>query len=107
MELNRAIKEVESNSNIQSFTKLGFCREWTKVAILFVRKKFPSIKAEAREVDITPNLQHTFTRIYQEGEEPVICDGVGTLNHPPYFGPENEAPRHLQNSRSDMINRYL
>jgi hypothetical protein len=107
MELKRATKGINLDKDVQSHTKLGFCREWTKAVILFVRKKFPTIKAEAREVDISPGLQHTFARLIEEGEEPIICDGVGTVNHPPYFGLESEAPAHLQNSKSDMINKYL
>ena len=75
--------------------------------ILFVRRKFPSVKVEAREVDITPNLQHTFVRLTCVGSDSIICDGVGTIGHEPYFGPESESPEHLQNSKSDMINKYL
>lgn len=107
MELKRVIHEVESDKNAQSFIRLGFCREWTKATILFIRKRFPTVKVEAREVNITPNLQHTFVRLTEEGEDPVLCDGVGTISHAPYFGPESEAPKHLQNSKPDIINKYL
>lgn len=107
MELIKISHEIESDKDVSVFTRIGFCREWTRAAILFVRSRFPTIKAEAREVEITPNLQHTFMRITENGGDPVICDGVGTINHPPYFGPESEAPKHLQNSKSDIINRYL
>lgn len=107
MELKRVIIEVKTNESIRPFTRLGFCREWTRAVILYVRKSFPLIRAEAREVQITPNLQHTFVRLTSEDEEPYLYDGVGTVKHKPYFGPASEAPEHLQNSKSDMINKYL
>lgn len=107
MESKKIIEQVKSDEKLKSSERLGFCREWTKTVILFVRRKFPSVKVEAREVDITPNLQHTFVRLTEKGQEPILCDGVGTVYHPPYFGPENEAPEHLQNSKSDMINKYI
>jgi CRISPR/Cas system-associated exonuclease Cas4 (RecB family) len=75
--------------------------------ILFIKNKFPKVIVEAREVEITSSLQHTFIRIVDENKESYLYDGVGTVEHKPYFGPENEAPRHLQNSKPDMINKYL
>lgn len=107
MTIEDIYKTSTEDETIRSQTTLGFCREWTRRVISLIRIKFPNIKVEAREVDITPNLQHTFVRITDENEEPFLYDGVGTTKHKPYFGPEKEAPNHLQNSKSDIINSYL
>lgn len=107
IDYNRIRSKIEANKMLYVASRLGFCREWTRVVMLYVRSQYPDVKVEAREVDITENLQHTFPMLTIENDEPYICDGVGTAKHSPYFGYESDAPQHLQNSRPDMINRYL
>lgn len=107
MNIDRIYRESMENDEIKGQTALGFCREWTHRIMIFIRRKFPNVKVEAREVDITANLQHTFIRIIDDEEEPYLYDGVGTARHKPFFGPESKAPEHLQNSKPDIINRYI
>lgn len=107
MEIIKAKNQVEMDLNFQSLSRVGFCREWTRAVILFIKQKFPFIIAEAREVSISPNLQHTFIKLSEDDKVSYLYDGVGTLKHKPYFGLESQAPEHLKNSRPDMINKYL
>jgi len=100
----KKIREVEEDSTIKSVTKIGLCRRWAKMTMDKLRERFPEIAIEAREVDVSPNLQHTFLRIIIPGNKPLLWDGVGTLKIRPFCGYEDEAPTYLQNSRSDMIN---
>lgn len=105
-EFKKVISTIYDDENIVSSSVVGFCREWTKRIIQFLKSKYPDIKVEAREVDITPNLQHTFPLISIDDDKYII-DGVGTAKHPPYIGSENSAPKHLQNSKPDIINKYI
>lgn len=82
------------------------CRMWVKVAMERIKTMSDELSIEAREVDLEPHLQHTFLRITHGEDRPFLIDGIGSAKHPPYFGYEDEAPPHLQNSRSDIINVY-
>lgn len=75
--------------------------------LYFLQVYFPKVKVETKEVELESFLQHTFLRIIILENEPFICDGVGILKHDPFWNYESEAPKHLQDSNSDMINKYL
>jgi hypothetical protein len=98
------IETLANDKVVKEMTKIGLCRRWTIAAMALIRTHYPEITAEAREVDLTPHLQHTFLKISIAGEKPFFWDGVGTLKFQPFSGFEEDAPPHLQNSRSDMIN---
>lgn len=111
-EIFRVISErVQQDPRVQKNTKRGLCRQWTKFArkaageTAIAMEGAPDIRSEAREVDISPSLSHTFLRLTINGR-PFLMDGTGVEHYPPYFGPEETAPEHLQNSWSDMINRH-
>jgi hypothetical protein len=107
MERNQIIDLIQNDERVKSFSKPGFCRSWTREAIRAIRN-FPDVGVEAREVDIGPCLQHTFLRVTLPGVRPLLLDGTGVGNKEPYFGYEDEAPKHLQNSHPDtMINSYI
>jgi hypothetical protein len=101
---NSIIYCIETKPNIQDITKIGLCRVWTKAAMEYIKSNFPNVLVEAREVDLEPDLQHTFLRMSINGQRPFLADGIGSAKYQPYFGFEDEAPTHLQNSRSDVIN---
>jgi hypothetical protein len=97
---------VSNNEVLKVFAQRGLCRKWSAAALEFVRATNLPVCAEAREVEIVPGYKHTFVRAW-DGCQPYLLDGTGTIYHEPYYGPEAEAPSHLQNSKPDkMINRY-
>ena len=104
-------KEIIEDPKVQAVSKLGNCRNWTRETILALRRISTinnlNLSVEARETDIEPSLSHTFVRFFIDEEPVYIFDGTGVGFFDPYFGPENEAPEHLRNSRYDMINYYL
>lgn len=96
--------ELNADRRLSELGKPGLCRRWTIEAWRNLRDKFPYYKFEAREVDISEGLQHTFLLIKIPNSINLILDGTGVEKHAPFFGFEDEAPHHLQNSRLDMIN---
>lgn len=100
---------VLNNSGIMKLMRLGFCREWSLATLKFIRKfaedSAYQLQIEAREVNISPLLSHTFIRLIAGEERPYLMDGTGVEKHPPYFGYEDEAPEHLRNHKLDMISR--
>lgn len=98
------LEELTLDKRLSEFSKPGLCRKWTLEAWLILKNKFPDYKFEAREVDISEGLQHTFLLIKIPNSINLILDGTGVEKHAPFFGFEDEAPHHLQNSRLDMIN---
>ena len=103
----RIITRLNSNQNLIEIGEPGNCRIWTTLAFKIVRSAFPNTQLEAREVDISEYLQHTFLKITPINEEPLLCDGLGQKNILLFFDYESEAPKHLQNSRMDILNSYL
>lgn len=98
---------IKGDKDIDQVTKIGLCRIWTKKVINLIKRNFPDIQIEAREIDLEPGLQHTFLRVEKPGQKAYFLDGVGTTKYPPFIGFEDEAPKHLKNSHSDMINSYI
>jgi len=98
---------LQADRLVRENARKGLCRKWTRFAMEatspLVELSPESIQIEAREVDIEPCLSHTFLRAIIHGKK-FILDGTGASTYDPYSGPEDEAPNHLQNSRSDMIN---
>jgi hypothetical protein len=107
MERDLIIDFLRNNEKTKPVSRLGYCRVWTKEAILAITRQFPDAEIEAREVDISPNLQHTFLRVVMPNVKPLILDGTGVGKEKPYFGYEEKAPLHLQNSHPDMINNFI
>ncbi len=95
---------------VKAVTRLGMCREWTSCAMTEIENLATNlglkVLCEAREVTISPGLSHTFIKVLVEDERPILCDGVGVGKYPSFIGYEDEAPEHLKNSKSDMINIY-
>lgn len=104
---NKIAQDINSDEIIKELSKPGLCRKWTALAINFVKNNFPDVETEAREVEISPNLQHTFLQIRKSNNDPYIFDGTGVEKHSPYSGYEKDVPIHLQNSKPDMINKYI
>lgn len=100
------VDTLQSDGEISKYSSHGYCRDWVREAIKIL-KAYPEIGIEVREVDMPYGLQHTFLRIIFPDYKPFICDGIGVEKHPPFFGYEDEAPAHLQNSHLDIINTYL
>jgi|SRR5581483_269676 len=102
---------VGQDSKIHKETFVGNCRVWSKDVILAIRRFNDqcgvNILAEARESEVEPCLFHTFVRLSIGSEKPYLWDGTGTGKSQPYFGPEEEAPEHLRNSKPDIINYYI
>ncbi|HUC94545.1 MAG TPA: hypothetical protein VMR19_00875 [Candidatus Saccharimonadales bacterium] len=96
-------EELQDNEALAKLCTHSLCRLWTRAVMLYL-KKYPEIKTEAREVKINDSLDHTFLRITVGDQKPYFIDGMGVEKNPPYFGPEDEAPQHLLNSRPDTIN---
>jgi hypothetical protein len=101
------INLLQESQGVQKLSKHGLCRDWAREAILILHKHFPNADIEAREVDITPDFQHTFLRVILPNHKPFLLDGTGVGKKDPYFGSEEKAPEHLKNSHPDMINNYL
>lgn len=86
-----------------SQAKPGLCRRWTNNALNVIRGlQLRGVSAQAREIDYETSLQHTFIGAEVSGEA-YFFDGTGVGNEPPYFGPAEDAPKHLQNSRRDRM----
>jgi len=100
------LKDINGIKNIQEVSRIGLCRVWSKAIMEMVKSSFPQVSVEAREVDLEPNLQHTFLRVTIGNQKPFLIDGVGSAKFSPFFGYEDEAPEHLQNSRADVINIF-
>lgn len=104
--------EVLSQPNIAKLMQKGHCREWSAEVLSYIlktnRERAIPMKAEAREVNIFGySLSHTFIRLIAKGYDPYIMDGTGVESHPVYFGMEESAPKHLQNSSLDMISNLF
>jgi hypothetical protein len=107
-------KELSNVANederVRCWIKGGLCREWSNEFSLVVKdlakEKGLEMEVEVREVNLCAYLTHSLVWIKIKGERPYLCDGVGVEKHEPYFGFEDEAPSHLQNSRLDMIEVY-
>lgn len=100
------VEDIDNLKNLQEINRIGQCRIWSKAIMGMVKLNYPGAIVEAREVNLEPGLQHTFLRIIIDDQRPFIMDGVGTAKFPPFFGFEDEAPTHLQNSKSDIINNF-
>lgn len=102
---------LTTHEALRSVSKLGYCREWTRMAYIILMGFFSSqeklaISLEAREKYISPSFPHTFLRIAGQ-DFSLLADGTGVEKHPPYFGSETDAPDHLQASHPDIMNNYL
>lgn len=107
MILEQVAYQLLADDKLKRVTHLGLCRVWTDKAMRRVEEiTNGTVGVEAREVEVEIGLAHTFIRAVCDGEEPFLYDGIGVGSHPPYFGPENQAPKHLLNSHPDMINEY-
>ncbi len=102
------LSAVQIDESALAHSQVGWCRKWTREAVIPMRRFCDENGIDAiihaMEVDIEPGVQHTFIKMTIPGCRPFLFDGVGTASHDPYFGYEDEAPEHLQNSRFDMIN---
>ena len=89
----------------------GLCRPWTRETIIKIKKyaelTSEHITVEAREVIFEPDFSHTFVKVTTSDGKSLFLDGTGVGKHDSFFGPEDEAPKHLQNSTYDMMNYYL
>jgi hypothetical protein len=100
------LEDINGLRNLQEINKIGQCRVCSKAIMEMVKLNFPQVLVEAREVNLEPDLQHTFLRITIDNKKPFLIDEVGSAKYPPYAGYESEAPEQLQNSRADIINNY-
>ena len=110
---NLVQREIESDELCKRFTQSGMCRSWSGAALKVLdtlRGKLESqIEYEAREVNISIGLSHTFIKIVfiiEDEAYAYLMDGCGVLGFEPYFGREGNAPKHLLGSHSDPINLY-
>lgn len=105
------IKAIEEDGDIKEVTKKGLCRQWVrqvyKKLLPMLSSSGKNFSIEPREIHISPDLTHTILRIKIENELQVLFDGVGVEKHEPFFGLEEEAPSHLQNSHPDLLKYYL
>jgi len=104
--INKVIQNFSKDPVLEKRNKPGLCRVWTDRVLDLVEgmeEDKQELSAEAREVQVEPGLFHTFI-ILRMGNKSYLWDGIGTGKHVPYFGPEEQAPEHLKNSRSDIIN---
>jgi len=95
---------LQGNRALESSAKPGMGRLWTKMATDLVARELSVggiIRLEARETQIEPDLAHTFLKVSDAVHLAYLCDGAGLIKRPPYFGPEEDAPEHLRNSRPD------
>lgn len=105
--LEQIAQQLLVDNKLKNVARLGLCRIWTDRAMSKVEETTGrDVEMEAREVEIGIGLTHAFIRAMFNGEEPFLYDGTGVGSHPPYFGPESQAPNHLLDSRPDMINKY-
>lgn len=92
------------NGKTKEVARVGFCRVWTGLALDEIEKWSTTNKveviAEAREVNISHGLDHTFVRL-EIGGKTYFLDGTGVEKFPPYFGLASTAPSHLLNSHID------
>lgn len=104
---NTLAQHIQADQMCIPHAKIGHCRQWSRF-VLDSLQNIDNISAEAREVEISPGLTHTFIKLtIHDHHRAYFADGVGTTKYPPYFGYEDEAPDHLQNSKPDMmINTY-
>ena len=106
------IEAVNQNEKIFHLNKLGMCREWSSRFSLEIKgvaeKLGLNLIVDVIGVNISFYSSHTFVKIWieKEDENAWLCDGVGVGKYQPYFGPESEAPKHLHNSKLDMIEVY-
>jgi|SRR3989344_3876128 len=110
-EIYHQITNTLTDGETRRFSVIGLCRVWSKHALdaieVYATENDISIaEIEAREVEIEPNLYHTFVFLKLDGDQPFLFDGTGLANKEPYFGYEEDAPDHLQNSHPDLINHY-
>ncbi len=114
-ETQRIYRKIYNNINedpkVKENSFIGNCRIWSRQVLLLIhelnKQNGYKIKAEAREIKLDEFSYHTFIRIRLDEEDFYLYDGIGTTKHCPYFGPEDDAPEHLRNSKPDMINYYL
>lgn len=107
MILEQIVRQLQADDKLKGVARLGLCRVWTDMAMKRVEEMSNrTVEIEAREVQVGIGLTHTFIRAMCSGEEPFLYDGTGIGSHPPYFGPEIQAPKHLLGSHPDMINKY-
>lgn len=100
---NRIKEQVVSDPQISEFAKPGFCRAWSALGIKRILSEGVSddLQPHVREVEIYSTLSHSFLRVTINGVN-FLLDGTGVNFHPPFFGPEDEAPDHLRNSTPDV-----
>ena len=106
----RIVGEIQSNPAIMRYARPGWCRMWSALAKdLITVASLPDCNAtiQALETDVLPGFSHTFLKVTINNTESYIMDGTGVEDHPPFFGPVQETPDHLKNSRVDiMLNSY-
>lgn len=100
-EAQKIADALRTDRRTTSQAKPGLCRRWTGNGLDVIRSlHLRGVSAQAREVDYEPSLQHSFIGADVLGEA-YLFDGTGVGSEPPYFGPAEDAPKHLQNSRRD------
>lgn len=108
---SEVIEMLASQESLVALERTGMCRFWAgeamKLIRAFAKEKNVSISIEAREILVNPLLSHTFLRLVADGELPFLIDKVGVEKLHPFTGYEQAAPKHLQNSKKDMLNYYL
>lgn len=102
-EVGQFLSELAKAEAVQAVAGKGWCREWClRMANLVDELTQEDMVLEIREVEVEPELWHSFLKILIS-EESWFYDGVGVGNHESYLGTENQAPDHLKNSRIDAL----
>lgn len=107
------VTRLQEDASIKPVVKRGLCRVWTKLALRvieeFKQQNGLELQYDARETVLSGLKSHTFIRAVigsDASSTAYILDGIGVEQHEPYFGPEDNSPDHLKNSKEDIINIY-
>lgn len=101
---------IDADKETQKWSEPGWCRRWSDRLMDILEDSLLFYEVEAREIEISSELWHTFVRAETADGEVYIFDNSRSKNRQPYIGPERNAPEYLNDSKRDnllMTERWL